>query len=99
MKINTRSLTSGGVRLQKITPGSAFSSFTCRVSCVVPPHADVLTQTLAQSDRHRTHIPVLEEKNTMKSCDWLEMLIQKLGVRFLNFVKTAIVLSKHPLEQ
>lgn len=34
---------------------------TCRVACVVPPHADVLAEALAQRDGHRADIPVLEE--------------------------------------
>lgn len=34
---------------------------TCRAACVVPPHADVLAQTLAQRDRHGVHGPELEQ--------------------------------------
>lgn len=34
---------------------------TCRVACVVPPHADVLAEALAQRDGHCADIPVLEE--------------------------------------
>lgn len=33
---------------------------TCSVACVIPPHADVLAQTLAQCDGHCTNTPILE---------------------------------------
>lgn len=41
-------------------------SFTCSAACVVPPHADVLAETLAQRDGHRTDIPELEELGWVK---------------------------------
>lgn len=34
---------------------------TCRVACVVPPHADVLAEALAERDGHCADIAVLEE--------------------------------------
>lgn len=38
----------------------AVRCFTCSAACVIPPHADVLAETLAQRGGHGTSIPVLE---------------------------------------